>query len=72
VSFDSIGDFLAMGGHGLYVWLSYALAAAVVSFNIGAPLLRRRRFLTAQQGRMRRAAAEGTEVPSASSAQGPG
>jgi heme exporter protein D len=56
VSFESFEAFLAMGGHGFYVWLSYALAAAVVCFNIVAPLRRRRRFLAAQKGRQRRAA----------------
>lgn len=53
-AFDSLGAFLAMGGHGFYVWLSYALALAVVVYNIVAPLARRRRFLAAQRGRMRR------------------
>lgn len=57
MSFESLEAFLAMGGHGLYVWLSYALAAAVVCFNIVAPQRRRRRFLAAQKGRQRRAAA---------------
>ncbi|WP_444998171.1 heme exporter protein CcmD [Aliikangiella sp. IMCC44359] len=32
--FDSIGDFLAMGGHAFYVWLSFAIVfiALVVQF----------------------------------------
>ncbi|MDZ7826008.1 MAG: heme exporter protein CcmD [Gammaproteobacteria bacterium] len=46
-----------MGGHGFYVWLSYALALAVVVYNTVAPLVRRRRFLAAQRGRIRRAGA---------------
>jgi heme exporter protein D len=55
MNFDSLGEFVAMGGHGFYVWLSYALALGVVVFNIGWPLVRRRRFLAAQRGRLRRA-----------------
>lgn len=55
-SFDSLDAFLAMGGHGFYVWLSYALALGVVVYNIVAPLARRRRFLAAQRGRIRRGA----------------
>ncbi len=55
MSFDGLGEFLRMGGHALYVWLSYALAAAVVIYNIVAPKWRRRRFLAEQRGRLRRA-----------------
>ena len=32
--FDSFSEFLAMGRHGLYVWLSYAIFLAVVLWNI--------------------------------------
>jgi len=53
--FDSFRAFLEMGGHGFYVWLSYALALAVVVYNTVMPLVRRRRFLVAQRGRIRRA-----------------
>lgn len=28
--FDSFQDFLAMGGHGMYVWIAYGVVAAVV------------------------------------------
>lgn len=57
MNFDSFRAFIEMGGHGFYVWLSYALALAVVVYNTMAPLVRRRRFLAAQRGRVRRAAA---------------
>ena len=30
VYFDSLADFLAMGGHGLYVWLAYGTTLAVL------------------------------------------
>lgn len=56
MNFESLDAFIAMGGHGFYVWLSYALALAVVVYNIASPLLRRRRFLAAQRGRIRRGA----------------
>ena len=37
--------FLAMGGHGLYVWLAYGIAwAALVVIGV-RPILSRRRFL---------------------------
>jgi heme exporter protein D len=36
-------DFLAMGGYGLYVWGSYAAAAAVLIANVWLPLRAARR-----------------------------
>jgi heme exporter protein D len=60
VSFESFGDFLAMGGHGLYVWLSYGLTLAVVVLNVFAPISGRRRYLREQADvERRRQAAEG-------------
>ena len=32
--FDNFADFLAMGRHGLYVWLSYGIFLAVILWNI--------------------------------------
>ena len=54
-SFETFDAFLAMGGHGFYVWLSYALALGVVAYNIVAPLQRRRSFMAQQADRQRRA-----------------
>jgi heme exporter protein D len=60
VSFESFGDFLAMDGHGLYVWLSYGLTLAVVVVNVLAPIAGRRRYLREQADtERRRQAAEG-------------
>ena len=37
MSFDSFSDFLAMGGHGLYVWLCYGVGLVVLAANwVGA------------------------------------
>ncbi len=35
-------EFFAMGGYGFYVWASYAVAAAVLAFNVLLPLRRRK------------------------------
>jgi heme exporter protein D len=43
-----------MGSHGLYVWLSYGAAVAVVSYNVLAVRLRERRYLRERLGRVRR------------------
>lgn len=32
--FESWQDFVAMGGHGLYVWLAYSVALALLAVNI--------------------------------------
>ena len=59
MSFDSFADFLAMGGHGLYVWLSYSVATIVVLANVFSVRIARRRFLQAARGLERRQAAAG-------------
>lgn len=45
MSFDSFAEFLAMGGHGLYVWLAYAATIVVVLANVLSLRLARKRFL---------------------------
>jgi heme exporter protein D len=49
LSFDSWSEFFAMGGHGFYVWLSYALAVAVVLGNVLVTRGGRRRYIQQQQ-----------------------
>lgn len=39
------GKFFSMGGYAPYVWSAYAIAAAVLSFNVIQPILRRRNVL---------------------------
>ncbi len=38
-------EFFAMGGYAFYVWLSVALTAVVLLFNIIIPLVRHKRLL---------------------------
>lgn len=54
----SLAEFLAMGGYAHYVWTSYALAAAVLAWNVIQPLRRERRLLRtlARRTRERRVA----------------
>lgn len=54
MSFDNVNQFLAMGGHGLYVWLSYGAALAVVLYNVLSVRLELRRFLREARDRQRR------------------
>ena len=54
MSFESFAEFIDMGGHGLYVWLSYAIALGVVVINIVNPLMQKRQIFTEQARRLRR------------------
>jgi len=44
MSFASFGEFLAMGGHGVYVWTAYAIGLAVLLGNALAPIFAKKRF----------------------------
>jgi heme exporter protein D len=52
--FTSFADFLAMGQHGLYVWLSYAIALVIIIYNVAAVLLKKKRFFNEAKRRLRR------------------
>ncbi|WP_027857809.1 heme exporter protein CcmD [Marinobacterium jannaschii] len=54
MSFNSFSEFLAMDGHGLYVWLSYAIAATIVTINLVSPLLRKKQLKAELLRRLRR------------------
>ncbi|WP_067865018.1 heme exporter protein CcmD [Neptuniibacter marinus] len=54
MSFDSFSDFIAMGGHGFYVWLSYAIALVVVVINIVNPALQKKKIVSNLVRRLRR------------------
>ncbi len=62
MEFESFSEFLAMGRHGFYVWLSYGLTALIIIYNLVVPVLQRRRFNKEQAQRLRR---ERTDAPSA-------
>lgn len=54
MEFNSFAEFLAMGRHGLYVWLSYGITAVIILINVILPLMQRRRLLKEQRQRLRR------------------
>ncbi|WP_083232399.1 heme exporter protein CcmD [Endozoicomonas atrinae] len=43
--FDSWSGFLAMEGHGLYVWSAYAVAAVVIAYNLISPVMAKRQVV---------------------------
>ena len=62
MEFESVSEFLAMGRHGFYVWLSYGLTTIIIMYNLAVPVLQRRRFNKEQAQRLRR---EKKNAPSA-------
>ena len=52
--FDSFAEFINMGGHGMFVWLSYGVAGLVVTHNFISPLLTRKKVIKDIERQMRR------------------
>ena len=57
MQWSSAGDFLAMGGYGLYVWGAYAATAVIMVAEVIA-LARRARTLRAKTSRSAHAGAD--------------
>lgn len=43
-----------MGGHGLYVWLSYGIVLVLFIINLAGPLLRKKQLISELTRRLRR------------------
>ncbi|MFT5781005.1 MAG: heme exporter protein D [Pseudomonas sp.] len=54
MNFSSLAEFIAMGGHALYVWSAYGFSLLVLAINVGGPLLAKRHYLQEQARRLRR------------------
>lgn len=52
--FASFADFLQMGGHALYVWLSYAITFCIFIYHLLALWLKKRAFFIAAKRQLRR------------------
>lgn len=52
--FNSFAELINMDGHGVYVWTCYAIAAALVAYNIISPKLLLKKQLKEHQRRNRR------------------
>ena len=51
---NSMHDFLAMGGYGLYIWISYALTLLVLVVNLLTPILRKKEIMRSIQRSIKR------------------
>jgi heme exporter protein D len=52
--FNSLAEFLQMGKHGLYVWLSYGIALSIFIYNISSVILLKRAFFKKAKRQLRR------------------
>ncbi len=44
MQFESLNEFIHMGGHGVYVWTSFAVTVAVIALNIVLPVLEQKKI----------------------------
>lgn len=58
MNFSSVSEFINMGGHGLYVWLSYGAALIIIAYNVAAARWKQQRAWQMVRDRERRRAAE--------------
>jgi len=63
MSFDSFNAFLQMGGHGLYVWLSYGMGLIILLMAGVSPMREKKRVFRqlAQQLKRQQNRQEGTQ-----------
>jgi heme exporter protein D len=54
IAFTSFAAFLAMGGHGAYVWSAYGLCLSVLALNVVLPVMVHRRYVGDLARRRRR------------------
>lgn len=54
IAFASFAEFLAMGGHGAYVWSAYGLCLVLLAVNALLPVLAQSRYLKYMARRQRR------------------
>lgn len=52
--FESINDFIQMGGHGYYVWSAYFMSLSALAWLVVSPLIRRRKFIQEMAHQRRR------------------
>jgi heme exporter protein D len=62
IQFDSLGDFLNMGGYAFYVWTAYLFWAVVLGTSLVMPLLDRKRVIKLLKARMQREEAASGQI----------
>ena len=54
MTFDSLATFMAMDGHGVYIWTAYAITCVVIAINLWWPGRVRRGFVQVQKRALER------------------
>jgi len=54
MAFETFAEFLDMGGHGLYVWLCYALGLVIILANLVLPIQQSKKVQRDLRRRLRR------------------
>lgn len=54
MQFSSFAEFIAMGGHGFYVWLSFGISGLLLSLLVLTSLWRQRALISELQAKQRR------------------
>jgi heme exporter protein D len=54
MAFETFSDFLNMGGHGLYVWLSYGLGLLTIALCLYLPIIQGREMRRSLRRRIQR------------------
>ena len=54
MQFSTWVEFIDMGGHGLYVWLSFAIAIGVISINVLQPWMSQKKLIESLQRKFQR------------------
>ncbi|EPJ51005.1 MAG: hypothetical protein OFPI_18470 [Osedax symbiont Rs2] len=54
MQFDTWVEFVDMGGHGLYVWLSFAIAAGIIIINVMLPWINQKKLIGSLQRKFQR------------------
>jgi heme exporter protein D len=44
MQFSTLNEFIAMGGHGLYVWMAFGITFAVAILMLLIPMLKKRKI----------------------------
>ena len=58
MAFKSFSEFVAMAGHGPYIWTAYGVTLVLILYILAAPVLRQRRFVREERQRHLRSGAQ--------------
>lgn len=54
IQFESIAEFIQMGGYAVHVWLVYLFFAIFIAYNLISPRIAKQQFIRTQQRRTAR------------------